>query len=123
MELCLQAIDHEGTPPRDVGDTYSMSTDPSDEEGDAEDLPSKQPGNMADDITSSQSGQATEKIRQSLHPASSLPSDAHAGGSRDNVMSDAPTTQDTVSDPAENAGMQEGVLTGASYVRHAVFCS
>ena len=107
----MQGVADEGTPPRDVGDTYSQSTDPSDDEEQevgVDDFEAAGPSKHA------VSGQQAPREKSSGgaeqgHHSERLPSPsaqpAHQHGS---LQQEPSGTFDTQRDPAEDADMQEG---------------
>lgn len=100
---CMQGGADEGTPSRELGDTYSVSTDPSGDEADTKGISTYQANNM-EDATSSQSDQVKTNAKDSPEDLNSHPK-AHKD---DQISADASGTQETQHDPAEDAGMQEG---------------
>ncbi len=107
----IQGVADEGTPPRDVGDTYSQSTDPSDDEeqgGGVDDFDAAGPSKHA------VSGQEDPKERPSTgaepkHHSKSSPSpSAQPAHQRGSLQQEPSGTLDTQHDPAEDANMQEG---------------
>ncbi len=87
-----QGLAEEGTPPRDVGDTYSQSTDPSDDE--------EQEGGVDDfdALRGAEQGHHSE----SLPGLSVQPAHQH-----DSLQQEPSVTLDTQHDPGEDANMQE----------------
>ena len=122
---CIQGVADEGTPPRDVGDTYSQSTDPSvdeEQEGGVDDFDAAGPSKHA------VSGQEAPKERPSGgaeqgHHSESLPSPsaqpAHQHGS---LQQEPSVTLDTQHDPAEDANMQEGETSVQTAHRPGCMC-
>ena len=104
----MQGVIDEKTPPRDLGDTYNVSTDPSSDEGNTKGLDIRQADSIVAHATSSQSHQARHKSREQSEPPSSHPSSAHEPQA---TASGTAGTQETQHDPAEDAAMQEGELT------------
>ena len=104
----MQGVGDEKTPPRDLGDTYSVSTDPSSDEGNTKGLDIHQADSIVADATSSQSEEARHKSREQSEPPRSHPSSAHE---RHTTASGTAGTQEAQHDPAEDAAMQEGELT------------
>ena len=107
----IQGVADEGTPPRDVGDTYSQSTDPSDDEeqgGGVDDFDAAGPSKHA------VSGQEAPKERSSGgaergHDSERLPGPSAQPAHRRGSLQQEPSgTLDTQHDPAEDANMQEG---------------
>lgn len=91
----MQGIADEGTPPRDSGDTYSQSTDPSDdEEEDIADHSYKPDGSTALD----RHADAQEAPSSSAQPAQQHQS----------LEEEPSVALDTQNDPADNVDMQEG---------------
>lgn len=84
----MQGIADEGTPPRDLGDTYSQSTDPSDDE--EADIADHKP-----DTSTALDSQAPSSSAQPAHQHQSL-------------QEQPSVALDTQNDPAENMDMQEG---------------
>ena len=105
-----QGLAEEGTPPRDMGDTYSQSTDPSDDEeqeGGVDDFDAAGPSKHA------VSGQEAPKERPSRgaeqgHHSESLPGlSAQPAHQHDSLQQEPSVTLDTQHDPGEDANMQE----------------
>lgn len=94
----------EGTPSRELGDTYSVSTDPSGDEADTKGISTYQADSMAD-ATSSQSDQVKTNAKDPPDGLSPHPKQAQKD---QQISADASGTQDTQHDPAEDAAMQEG---------------
>lgn len=95
--LHVQGIADEGTPPRDLGDTYSQSTDPSDddEETDIADQSHKPDAGTALDSHAAAGEEAPSSSAQPAHQHQSL--------------EEQPSVAlDTQNDPAESMDMQEG---------------
>lgn len=94
----VQGVADEGTPPRDLGDTYSQSTDPSsDENGDTTD--------KFDDPAHSTAAWDKHAGAQISPGASAQPAQQHQ------ALEDQPSVAlDTDNDPADQADMQEGKL-------------
>lgn len=105
----MQGVIDEKTPPRDLGDTYSVSTDPSSDEGNIKGLDIHQADSIVADATSSQSEQARHKSREQSEPPSSHP--LSSAFEPQATASGPAGTQETQHDPAEDAAMQEGELT------------
>ena len=59
----MQGIGSEGTPVRDVGDTYSVSTDPSEDGGETKGPDPREADSIALDATHSQPDQAQKHTR------------------------------------------------------------
>ena len=99
----VQGVVAEGTPPRDLGDTYSQSTDPSSDED----------GDTADKHDDPVSGTAAWDRHASAHTspgAFAQPAQQHQ------ALEEQPSvTLDTDNDPADQADMQEGEL-------HTIHC-
>lgn len=91
----VQGIAVEGTPPHDFADTYSQSTDPSDDDQ----------GNIADNSHEPETSSALDSHAVSHEPpkASAQPAQQHQS------LEEQPSVAlDTQNDPAENSDMQEG---------------
>ncbi|DBB06620.1 TPA: DNA repair protein xrcc4 [Trebouxia sp. C0004] len=113
QKASTEGLAEEGTPPRDAGDTYSQSTDPSDDEeqeGRVDDFGAAGPSKHA------ANGQEVPKQRLSRgaeegHCSESLPSsNAQPAYQHDSLQQEPSVTLDTQHDPAEDANMQEGDL-------------
>ncbi|KAL3154220.1 DNA repair protein xrcc4 [Trebouxia sp. C0010 RCD-2024] len=92
-----EGIAVEGTPPHDFADTYSQSTDPSDDDQ----------GNIADNSHEPETSSALDSHAVSHEPpkASAQPAQQHQS------LEEQPSVAlDTQNDPAENSDMQEGDL-------------
>lgn len=106
--LTMQGVADDGTPSRDLGDTYSVSTDPSGDEGDTKAINTYEDNSIAADAIGSQSGHAELMAKGDSGALSSQPSQAPE--SREGAGAAASGTQETQNDPAEDAAMQEGEL-------------
>ncbi|KAL3139889.1 DNA repair protein xrcc4 [Trebouxia sp. C0009 RCD-2024] len=92
-----EGIADEGTPPHDFADTYSQSTDPSDDDQ----------GNIADNSHEPETSSALDSHAISQEPpkASAQPAQQHQS------LEEQPSVAlDTQNDPAEKTDMQEGDL-------------
>ena len=94
----MQGPADDGTPPRDLGDTYSQSTDPSSDGSDGEDTLAKHdlPG------SSTAAGDRRRAV-QASPSASAQPAQQHQS-----LEEEPSVTLDTQNDPTDNADMQEG---------------
>lgn len=101
----MQGVASEGTPVRDLGDTYSVSTDPSEDGGETKGPDPHEADSMAIDATSNQPDQARQHTRGE---SGAQPSAASQGQLE--ASFNAAGTQETQYDPAEDAAMQEGEL-------------
>lgn len=120
----IQGVADEGTPPRDVGDTYSQSTDPSDDEeqeGGVDDFEGAGPSKHA---VSSQVAPKERPARgaEQGHHSETLPGPtAQPAHQHDSLQQEPSVTLDTQHDPAEDASMQEGETSVKSaYICQAV---
>lgn len=100
----MQGGADEGTPSRELGDTYSVSTDPSGDEADTKGISTYQADSM-EDATSSQSDQVKTNAKDPPEGLSPHPKQVQKD---QQISADASGTQDTQHDPAEDAAMQEG---------------
>ena len=91
----MQGIADEGTPPRDLGDTYSQSTDPSDDEEEA----------IADNSHKPDTSTALDRhaFAREAPISSAQPAQQHQS-----LEEETSVALDTQNDPADNLGMQEG---------------
>ena len=89
-----QGIAEEGTPPRDFGDTYSQSTDPSNDE--EEDIPD------SSHKPDTKSALDRHAVAQEAPGSSAQPAQQHQS------LEEHPITLDTQNDPADDMEMQEG---------------
>ena len=107
----IQRVTDEGTPPRDLGDTYSQSTDPSDEEeqeGGVDDFEAAGPSKHAVSVQEA-SKERPARGREQGHHSESLPGpSAQDAQQHDSLQQEPSVTLDTQHDPAEDANMQEG---------------
>ncbi|KAA6423702.1 MAG: hypothetical protein FRX49_06273 [Trebouxia sp. A1-2] len=113
QKASTEGVADEGTPPRDVGDTYSQSTDPSDDEeqeGGVDDFEGAGPSKHA---VSSQVAPKERPARgaEQGHHSETLPGPtAQPAHQHDSLQQEPSVTLDTQHDPAEDASMQEGDL-------------
>ena len=100
----------EGTPPRDVGDTYSQSTDPSDDEeqeGRIDDFEAAGPSKHATSGQQAPKERPARGAEQGHHSEIPGPS-AQPAHQHDSLQQEPSVTLDTQHDPDEDANMQEG---------------
>ena len=107
----MQGVADEGTPPRDMGDTYSQSTDPSDDEEQevgVDDFEAAGPSKHAVSVQEA-SKERPVRGREQGHHSESLPGlSAQYAQQHDSLQQEPSVTLDTQHDPAEDANMQEG---------------
>ncbi len=112
----IQGVADEGTPPRDLGDTYSQSTDPSDEEqeGGVDDFEAAGPSKHA--VSSQQAPkERTSGAAEQGHHSERIPGpSAQPAHQRGSLQQEPSGTLDTQHDPAEDANMQEGETSAKS---------
>ncbi len=107
----LQGLADEGTPPRDMGDTYSQSTDPSDDEDPDRGVHNDSaagPSNRANSSHDVSEGKNTRGARSASHGHTSPSPSAQPAQQHESLQQEASVTLDTQHDPAEDADMQEG---------------
>lgn len=113
QKASTERVTDEGTPPRDLGDTYSQSTDPSDEEeqeGGVDDFEAAGPSKHAVSVQEA-SKERPVRGREQGHHSESLPGlSAQYAQQHDSLQQEPSVTLDTQHDPAEDANMQEGDL-------------
>ena len=121
----MQGVADEGTPPRDMGDTYSQSTDPSDDEeqgGGVDDLEAAGPSKHAvsgPQAPRERSSGGAEQGHHSERVPSPSAQPAHQHGS---LQQEPSGTLDTPHDPAEDANMQEGETSAKSAHMSGCMC-
>jgi len=121
----MQGVADEGTPPRDMGDTYSQSTDPSDDEEQevgVDDFEAAGPSKHAvsgPQAPRERSSGGAEQGHHSERVPSPSAQPAHQHGS---LQQEPSGTLDTQHDPAEDANMQEGETSAKSAHMSGCMC-
>ena len=111
LDTSVQGIADEGTPPRDMGDTYSQSTDPSEDEGQDRGVDDTHAAGPSNHVPRSQVASGNRPARgieevQTRHTSSSP--HAQPAHQHESLQLESSVTLDTQHDPAEDADMQEG---------------
>ena len=117
QRCCVQGVADDGTPPRD---TYSQSTDPSNDEHTVgvDTYDAAGPSSRAQNSQDRSQEQTEEVDQQDSHEHDSLPK-SQAADQHESLRVQPSVTLDTEYDPGEDPTMQEGWWT--SY-QHAVLC-
>ena len=111
LDTSVQGIADEGTPPRDMGDTYSQSTDPSDDEAQdrgLDDINAAGPSNHVPQSRVASGNRPARGIEEAQNRHTSSSPHAQPAHQHESLQLESSVTLDTQHDPAEDADMQEG---------------